>query len=113
MTPFVAFMKDIAEMTRQFVLDQTRPLEQRLLVLEAENKALSTLVVALTERTKGVMRARGVWSSTEVYQPGDCVVWRYQSWAATEDSVGYAPGGGNGKWQLLAARGRDGRDAAA
>jgi hypothetical protein len=114
MTPFVAFMKDIAEMTRQFVLDQTSPLKERITILEHENKALQALIEGLAQNTKGTLRFRDTWRPDAIYVPGDVCIRRGSSWCCIKDSVGIPPGSGNtDQWRLMVERGRDGRDAAA
>jgi hypothetical protein len=52
------------------------PLKERITILEAENKALTTLVESLAQSTKGALRFRDTWASTAVYAPGDVCVWR-------------------------------------
>lgn len=51
----------------------------------------------------------GVWREAIAYEPGDCVQWSGNAWIARE-VTSEKPGEGKG-WELLARRGRDGKDA--
>jgi hypothetical protein len=94
---------EIANLVRQHVDAVTRPLRDRIEVLE--------LRTVEAEKQVAELRYRGVWQPGEQYRRNNFVTYDASVWACLRDTEGKP--GQCLDWQLAVCKGKDGKDARA
>lgn len=94
-----AFTRGLAPVLRERLAAATKPLLDRIVVLEARAEK--------AERLAADLRYRGVWREGVEYQAGNFVTSGGSMWHCNEALTKSKPGEGTGDWTLCVVHGRD------